>query len=263
MRAGPHQFFAGISSPNSSLSLSKRQAPSVSPPAPSATASDERTCSSEPGERDRSSPPRRGSSPTPQAGASPKDAGCSRPPSRRGHVFLWPPCSWSGGGRLKKIPSASPSSFSPRRCPPRSRCSRASALGSALLVSRPRSVSSRREGRPLARRCPETVARERVWTGLCERYQTRPALPQRGKAERQSKSLPSGGMNEGVREIGEFNYKQGTTRCHHHWHHRGEGRSVIIIIITVIVTVVVIVLVTVTVLIIISRTSVRLQPLSY
>ena len=116
MRAGPHQFFAGISSPNSSLSLSKRQAPSVSPPAPSATASDERTCSSEPGERDRSSPARRGFSSTPQAGASPKDAGCSRRPSRR--ALRWPPGSWGkrswgrrSWGRRTKIPFAWPSFF--------------------------------------------------------------------------------------------------------------------------------------------------------
>ena len=136
MRAGPHQFFAGISSPNSSLSLSKRQAPSVSPPAPSATASDERTCSSEPGERDRSSPPRRGSSPTPQAGASPATE-CSRPPTPRARPS--PRFLFGTTTRFRErpeIPCASPSSFSATRQP---RSWRSLASRGALLVSRNRS----------------------------------------------------------------------------------------------------------------------------
>ena len=86
-----------------------RLASSSAPPAPSA--SDESTCSSEPGGRGRLRRGWRGLSPTAPWGACP-EVGCSRRASLV--VLLRPPCLWSGGRRLKKIPFASPSSLSRR-----------------------------------------------------------------------------------------------------------------------------------------------------
>ena len=141
MLAGPSQAFAGDSSSKydeASRAWSRSSFPSSAPPAP--TASDERTCSSEPGGRGRF---RRASSPTTQAGSCSEDAGCSRPRSHRARPSaspLWPPlCSWFGGLR-PKIPFASPSSFSATRRPGR-RCSLARSLARALLVSHLRFLS--------------------------------------------------------------------------------------------------------------------------
>ena len=104
--AGPHH------ASYRELSSEQGEARSVSSAPPAPSASDERTCSSEPGGRGRSPRARRGSSLISPAGAC-RDAGwCSRPPSRR-------PSSSPGSSSGPKTPFASPSSFSATR-PPRS-----------------------------------------------------------------------------------------------------------------------------------------------